>query len=73
MRADVAMLGLDRSQGLAAAAARRLSGPNSTCSPLPARCADVAVADALALPLRSGACDAVLCVVGASTLIVIAA
>ena len=58
------MLGLDRSQGLAAAAARRLSGPNNACSPSPARCADVAVADALALPLRSGACDAVLCVVG---------
>ncbi len=68
MRADVAMLGLDRSQGLAAAAARRLPGHNPVCSPSPARCADVAVADAMALPLRSGACDAVLCVVGAPAL-----
>lgn len=69
MRPDVAMLGLDRSQGLAAAAARRLSGPDNACSPSPARCADVAVADALALPLRPGACDAVLCVVGAPVLV----
>lgn len=66
VRADVAMLGLDRSQGLAAAAARRLPAHSVACSPSPARCADVAVADALALPLRSCACDAVLCVVSAS-------
>ena len=65
VRADVAMLGLDRSQRLATAAARRLPGHSAACRPGPSRCADVAVADAMALPLRSGACDAVLCVVSA--------
>lgn len=57
------MLGLDRSEGLAAVAAARLPGPGA--APRPGAChrADVAVADALALPLRSGACDAALCVV----------
>lgn len=63
MRPDVAVLGLDRSGGLAAAAAARLTAAHPAGSPV--RHADVAVADALALPVRSGSCDAVLCVVGA--------
>jgi len=65
VRPDIAMLGLDRSHGLAAAAAARPAEPPDPGGASAGRCADVAVADAMTLPIRSGACDAVLCVVPA--------
>ena len=57
VRKDLAMLGSDRSIGLAAQAARRLK-PSSG---IPACCrADVALADALCLPFRLGIFDGAL-------------
>ncbi|KAK9805819.1 hypothetical protein WJX73_003535 [Symbiochloris irregularis] len=59
VRSDIAVLGSDRSAGLAQVAAQRLSptSGNSACTR-----ADVAVADGLTLPYRSGCLDAVLCI-----------
>ena len=59
VRRDVAMLASDRSPGLAAQAASRLLA--STAGPACGH-ADVAVADAMALPYRQGAFDAALCI-----------
>eukprot|EP00887_Chlorella_sp_A99_P002138 scaffold21.g2138.t1 len=58
LRRDLFVLGTDRSTGLAGLAARRLA-PDPKRLPL---LADVAVADALVLPLRPCSCDAVLCI-----------
>ena len=59
VRKDIAVLASDRSPGLAAQAAARLVGTVSSpaCSH-----ADVAVADAMSLPYRSGSFDGVLCI-----------
>ncbi|PRW57369.1 alkylated DNA repair alkB-like protein 8 [Chlorella sorokiniana] len=58
VRTDGFVLGSDRSAGLAGVASRRLQPP-----PLgEGLCADVAVADGLALPYRPGTCDGVLCI-----------
>ena len=59
VRRDIYVLGSDRSQELARLAAKRLlPGPATRETPR----ADVAVADALHLPLCPARCDAVLCV-----------
>eukprot|EP00798_Chlamydomonas_sp_ICE-L_P028412 gene28412-31553_t len=60
VRKDLAVLGSDRSPGLADVAARRLHPLGLPPSESPK--ADVLVADALALPYRPGSCDAVLCI-----------
>ncbi|BDA48090.1 probable alkylated DNA repair protein alkB homolog 8 [Coccomyxa sp. Obi] len=62
VRPDIAVLGSDRSPNLAETAARRLRPTAAAAVPGPlARC-DVAVADGLHLPYRSGALDAVVCI-----------
>jgi alkylated DNA repair protein alkB family protein 8 len=62
LRRDIYVLGSDRSQGLAGVAARRLARRPSTAPDASPLRADVAVADAMALPYRPGICDAVLCI-----------
>lgn len=61
VRPDLTILASDRSPRLAEVAARRLVADPLMQGGLAAR-ADVAVADALALPYRDGAFDGVLCI-----------
>ena len=63
VRSDIAVIGSDRSSGLTSVASKRLQAvgvPGSHFSPDAPRGADVFVADALALPFRTGSCDAAL-------------
>ncbi|GAX81302.1 hypothetical protein CEUSTIGMA_g8733.t1 [Chlamydomonas eustigma] len=65
VRDDVAVIGSDRSSGLASVAGRRLEavgmvGSHFTPGAPPG--ADVFVADALSLPYRPSSCDAALCI-----------
>ena len=65
VRGDIAVIGSDRSEGLASVAARRLQPvgvPGSHFSPGTPPGADVLVADGLHLPYREGSCDAALCI-----------
>lgn len=56
VRPDIALLGSDRSSGLAAAARARLTSAGVAVAA--AAAADVAVADGLHLPYRDACCDA---------------
>eukprot|EP00775_Hariotina_reticulata_P001104 gene1103-1439_t len=74
VRRDLAVLGSDRSPGLAAVAAQRLTlgraasaaaaaaGPGGSGDLAASPAADVLVADALQLPYRPCSCDGVLCI-----------
>lgn len=57
MRRDVAVLGSDRSRGLAAIAMRRVRSLQGTANP-----ADVFIADGMALPYRPASMGGVLCI-----------